>query len=111
MLDCGRSAGVAWSSRSPTSKGTRAPRARRADCGQSRRPAMSDPGAAASGYDIFLSYGTPDREWVRGLNAELQKLGLKVFQDERDLKPGDNWVLDLSGAMLHSRSMALVLSV
>ena len=38
---------------------------------------MSDPGAAASGYDIFLSYGTPDREWVRGLNAELQKLGLK----------------------------------
>ena len=28
---------------------------------------MSDPGAAASDYDIFLSYGTPDREWVRGL--------------------------------------------
>ena len=71
---------------------------------------MSDPGEVASGYDIFLSYGTPDREWVRGLNAELQKLGLKVFQDERDLKPGDNWVLDLSGAMLHSRSMAPVLS-
>ena len=71
---------------------------------------MSDPGAAASGYDVFLSYGTPDREWVRGLKAELEKLGLKVFQDERDLKPGDNWVLGLSGAMLHSRSMALVLS-
>ena len=33
---------------------------------------MSDPGAAASGYDIFLSYGTPDREWVRGLKAELE---------------------------------------
>ena len=71
---------------------------------------MSDPGETAIGFDIFLSYGTPDREWVRGLNAELQKLGLKVFQDERDLKPGDNWVLGLSGAMLHSRSMALVLT-
>ena len=71
---------------------------------------MSDPGEAASGYDVFLSYGTPDRQWVRGLKDELEKLGLKVFQDERDLKPGDNWVLGLSGAMLHSRSMALVLS-
>jgi TIR domain len=71
---------------------------------------MSDPGAAGSGYDVFLSYGTPDRPWVRGLKAELEKLDLKVFQDERDLKPGDNWVLGLSGAMLHSRSMALVLT-
>ena len=44
---------------------------------------MSDPGEAASGYDVFLSYGTPDREWVRGLKAELEKLDLKVFQDER----------------------------
>ncbi len=71
---------------------------------------MSDPGEAASGFDVFLSYGTPDREWVRGLKAELEGHGLKVFQDERDLKPGDNWVLGLSEAMLHSRSMALVLS-
>ncbi|HMF38172.1 MAG TPA: toll/interleukin-1 receptor domain-containing protein, partial [Isosphaeraceae bacterium] len=63
-----------------------------------------------SGYDVFLSYGTPDRPWVRGLRDELEKLDLTVFLDERDLEPGDNWVLGLSGAMLHSRSMALVLS-
>jgi hypothetical protein len=72
---------------------------------------MSDPGAAANDYDVFLSYGTPDREWVRGLRDELEKKhGLKVFQDERGLKPGDAWVLGLSEAMQHSRSMALVLS-
>ncbi len=71
---------------------------------------MSDPGASANDYDVFLSYGTPDREWVRGLKAELEKFGLTVFQDGRDLRPGDNWVLGLSGAMLHSRSMALVLT-
>ena len=63
---------------------------------------MSNSGEAASSYDVFLSYGTPDREWVRGLKDELEKLGLTVFQDERDLKPGDNWVLGLSEAMLHS---------
>ena len=71
---------------------------------------MSDAGVAATGYDVFLSYGTPDRDWVRGLRDQLQKLGLTVFLDERDLKPGDNWVLGLSEAMLHSRSMALVLT-
>ena len=63
-----------------------------------------------SGYDVFLSYGTPDRPWVRGLRDELEKLDLTVFLEERDLEPGDNLVLGLSGAMLHSRSMALVLS-
>jgi hypothetical protein len=71
---------------------------------------MSDPGAAASGFDVFLSYGTPDREWVRGLKAELEKFGLTVFQDQPDLKPGDNRILELTDALLHSRSMALVLT-
>ncbi len=71
---------------------------------------MSDAGVAASSYDVFLSYGTPDRDWVRGLRDQLVGLGLTVFQDERNLKPGDNWVLDLSDTMLHSRSMALVLT-
>ena len=56
--------GSLWSGRSPTPRASERC-ARRADSGQLRRSAMSDPGEAASGYDVFLSYGTPDREWVR----------------------------------------------
>lgn len=30
---------------------------------------MAGSGETVSGYDVFLSYGTPDRPWVRGLRV------------------------------------------
>ena len=61
-------------------------------------------------YDIFLSYGTTDRPWVRSLRDELRTLGLRVFLDETELTPGGNWPLTLSDALLRSRCLALVLT-
>src|SRR5437773_2690820 len=61
-------------------------------------------------YDVFLSHGSPDKPWVRSLRDELVKLGLKVFLDEQDLKPGEHWVPRLSDEVFQSRAMVLVLS-
>ncbi len=61
-------------------------------------------------YDIFLSHGAPDKDWVRTLADALAGLGLRVYLDERQLKPGDNWVIELSKGLASSRYMALVLS-
>ena len=61
-------------------------------------------------YDLFLSHGTPDKPWVRTLADELERLGLRVFLDERDLKPGQNWVIELSKALATSRYLVLILS-
>src|SRR5215470_18059618 len=65
---------------------------------------------SAGEYDIFLSHGTPDKPWVRTLASELEEAGLRVFLDERALKPGQNWVIGLSDALAASRYLAPVLS-
>ena len=61
-------------------------------------------------FDLFLSHGTPDKPWVRSLADELEQLGLRVFLDERELKAGQNWVVELSEALAGSRYLVLVLS-
>lgn len=63
-----------------------------------------------SQYDIFLSHASPDKPWVRTLENELSKLGLRVFLDEKDIQPADNFVLRISDALRESRYLALVLS-
>lgn len=37
-------------------------------------------------YDVFLSLGGPDRPEVRRLQAELERIGLTTFIDERDIE-------------------------
>ncbi len=71
---------------------------------------MSTVSEIASGYDFFLSHGSPDKPWVRTLREELARLGLSAFLDERELETGENWTLRLSRELLHSRVLALVLS-
>ncbi len=66
--------------------------------------------AVGGEYDVFLSHGTPDKPWVRALAGELEKLGLRVFLDERDLKAGQNWVIGLGEALATSRYLVLILS-
>jgi tetratricopeptide (TPR) repeat protein len=72
--------------------------------------AMSPPSAAPSGHDIFLSYASPDAAWVATLAEELTRRGARVFLDKRELRPADNWVLDLNAGLLHSRFLAVVCS-
>ena len=71
---------------------------------------MAGTGEPPGGFDVFLSHGTPDKPWVGRLRDELETLGLRVFLDESELKPGDNWTLALSDGLLRSRCLALVLT-
>jgi hypothetical protein len=44
------------------------------------------------------------------LKGALDAEGLSSFLDERELQPGDNWVLDLDGALGASRALVMVLT-
>ncbi|MCH8084301.1 MAG: TIR domain-containing protein, partial [Myxococcales bacterium] len=61
-------------------------------------------------FDLFLSYATPDKEWVLTLAERLEARGLRVFVDSREIAVGDNFVLRLSDGLEKSRYMVLVLS-
>ena len=63
-----------------------------------------------SPHDIFLSHASADKPWVRTLVDELLRLGLRVFLDEKDIQPADNFVLEISKALGESRYCVLVLS-
>jgi hypothetical protein len=40
---------------------------------------------------VFLSYASEDRSAVSELGERLETRGIRVWQDERDLRAGDNW--------------------
>jgi tetratricopeptide (TPR) repeat protein len=61
-------------------------------------------------YDLFLSHGLADINWVRKLHAELESKGLRVFLDQNGIEPGDNFVLTIDEALRGSRFLAVVLS-
>jgi tetratricopeptide (TPR) repeat protein len=71
---------------------------------------MASTATVSEAIDVFLSHGTPDKPWVHSLEAELKKLGLRVYVDDRVLEPGQVWPLELADAIARSRSMALVVS-
>ena len=58
-------------------------------------------------FDLFLSHASPDKEWVLTLADRLEKLGLRVFVDKREIAVGDNFVVRLSDGLQKSRYMAL----
>jgi len=64
----------------------------------------------ASGYDIFLSHSSVDKPWVGQLNAALDSQQVRVFLDEADIRPPDNFVLSLNDALRDSRFLVLVVS-
>ena len=71
---------------------------------------MSSAGEPSNRYDLFLSHGTPDKEWVRALQKELEAEGLRAFLDEKELKPGDNFVIGLSDGLKNSRFLILIIT-
>ncbi len=71
---------------------------------------MSTASEIASGFDVFLAHGSPDKPWVRTLRDELVKLGLKAFLDESDLEIGENQTFQLGEEVRRSRALALVIS-
>jgi hypothetical protein len=59
-------------------------------------------------HDLFLSHASADKPWARTLADALTRLGLRVFLDEQELRPADNWVLALDRGVHNSRFLVLI---
>jgi TIR domain len=59
---------------------------------------------------VFLSYDQADEAFAKALSAELTKRGLSVWRDVEELLPGDNWALEVGGALKKSKAMVVLVS-
>jgi hypothetical protein len=72
------------------------------------RPTDTD---ATYDYDVFISYSTADKAWVRGeLLTRLRKAGLKVWIDIDNVELGKPALQDLEDALANSQRTLLVLT-
>jgi tetratricopeptide (TPR) repeat protein len=62
------------------------------------------------GWDVFVSYGHEDAEWVRMLAANLHRAGFDVFLDEWELVGGDRFAGRLEEGIRNSVNGVLVVS-
>jgi hypothetical protein len=65
---------------------------------------------AVGGWDVFVSYGHGDADWVRVLAANLHRAGFDVFLDEWELVGGDRVTGRLEEGIRDSASGVLVVS-
>jgi len=69
------------------------------------------PDSASYDYDVFISYSTQNKVWVRGeLLTRLEGAGLKCCIDYRDFRPGAPAIAELKRAATTSRKTLLVLT-
>ncbi|HUT37573.1 MAG TPA: toll/interleukin-1 receptor domain-containing protein [Planctomycetota bacterium] len=62
-------------------------------------------------FDVFISYSSKDKEWVRGeLLKRIEQAGLKVCIDFRDFKAGRAALLNMQDAVRTSQRTLLVLT-
>jgi tetratricopeptide (TPR) repeat protein len=61
-------------------------------------------------FDVFVSYGHHDADWVHTLAENLHRLGLDVFLDAWEIAPGDVVVHRLERGLLAARNGVLVVS-
>ena len=62
-------------------------------------------------YDVFISYSSKDKDWVRGeLLHTLEARGLRVCIDFRDFRPGAPSIKEIERAVLTSRKTLLILT-
>lgn len=63
------------------------------------------------GYDVFISYSSKDKEWVRGeLLSTLEDRNLRVIIDFRDFQIGAPTIKEIERAILISRKTLLILT-
>lgn len=72
---------------------------------------MTDQAKPSFTYDVFLSYSSQDKGWVRGeLLQRLDAAGLKTFIDFRDFDIGAPSLTEMERGVLTSRKTLLVLT-
>ena len=64
----------------------------------------------AERYDVFVSYGHGDAEWVHALAGNLERLGLRVFLDAWELVPGDLIAVQLQRGLAAADAVVFVVS-
>lgn len=77
------------------------------------------PKAEASIVDLFLCHNKSDKAWVRRLAEQVESetldghpdgRALRVFFDEWDIAPGENFILRINEGLKHARYVVVVLS-
>lgn len=62
-------------------------------------------------YDVFISYSSHDKEWVRGeLLKGIEEVGLRVFIDFRDFKGGAPSIREMERGVSRCSKTLLVLT-
>ncbi|MFL9912261.1 TIR domain-containing protein [Paraburkholderia sp. RL17-337-BIB-A] len=72
--------------------------------------AESIPHLNTNEYHVFVSYRSTDRAWAMSLVARLEGAGLRVFIDQRELKPGEYLAGQLESALKRSRAAVVLVS-
>jgi hypothetical protein len=72
--------------------------------------ATSSPASSPARWDVFISFSSEDRDWVRVLAENLDQLGLEVFFDEWEVGYGEVVTHRLDEGLRGSRNGVLVIS-
>lgn len=59
---------------------------------------------------VFISYAHADDAFVRKVEAGLEKVGLEVWDANREVLPGDNWADKIAQALKESEAMVVFLT-
>jgi TIR domain len=59
---------------------------------------------------VFISHAHTDEPLVRDIAARLEAAGLEVWEDTREILPGDNWADKVAQALQESEAMVVLLT-
>ena len=59
---------------------------------------------------VFISYSHADELLARKMAVALQNSGLKVWDDQAEILPGDNWAEKVAEALRESEAMVVLLT-
>jgi len=59
---------------------------------------------------VFISHSDEDRRWASQIAALLKQAGMRVWDPESELGPGDNWPLEIGKALASAEAMIVLMS-
>ena len=63
-----------------------------------------------TGKAVFLSYHHTDREWVRRIADNLRPSGFRVWDPDREILPGADWLAELMKALKSAYAIVVFVS-
>src|ERR1700682_4529288 len=61
-------------------------------------------------FDVFLSYKREDEAWTKQLALDLESRGVRVWRDQEEIRPGDEYPDALENGLRSSKALALVVT-